>query len=117
VVTSAVAVVMTAVLMAYYSWENKRRDGLAQGHKENIEFLDLTDRENKEFRVSYLTNYSIRAQQATDFPIFSTDYREKKALQEDQLTSRCQDDDLPFTFVHAHSRAVANAEYRKIVAF
>ncbi|ETS84022.1 hypothetical protein PFICI_05898 [Pestalotiopsis fici W106-1] len=51
VVTSAVAVVLTAILMAYYSWENKRRDRLAQeGHKENIEFLDLTDRENKEFR-------------------------------------------------------------------
>lgn len=44
---------MTGVLMAYYTWENKRRDKLAVEHKENSEFLDLTDRENLEFRVSH----------------------------------------------------------------
>lgn len=38
--------------MAYYAWENKRRDKLAIEHEENSEFLDLTDRENLEFRVS-----------------------------------------------------------------
>ncbi|KAK6080011.1 major facilitator superfamily transporter [Seiridium cupressi] len=54
VVTSAVAVALTALLMAYYSWENKRRDKLASGeHKENSEFMDLTDRENKEFRYHW----------------------------------------------------------------
>ncbi|KAI4592461.1 hypothetical protein KJ359_011158 [Pestalotiopsis sp. 9143b] len=61
VVTSAVAVILTAVLMAYYTWENKRRDRLEQGHKENIEFLDLTDRENKEFRVSYIRDQTATA--------------------------------------------------------
>lgn len=41
--------------MIYYSWENKRRDGLSTGErKENSEFLDLTDRENKEFRVNLI---------------------------------------------------------------
>lgn len=63
VVTSAVAVILTAVLMAYYSWENKRRDRLEQGHKENIEFLDLTDRENKEFRVSSIRNQTATARE------------------------------------------------------
>lgn len=39
--------------MVYYAWENKRRDQLAIEHKENSEFLDMTDRENLEFRVSF----------------------------------------------------------------
>lgn len=38
--------------MVYYAWENKRRDNLAIEHEENSEFLDMTDRENLEFRVS-----------------------------------------------------------------
>ncbi|KUI63989.1 hypothetical protein VM1G_10738 [Cytospora mali] len=52
VVTTAFACCMTAVLMAYYAYENKRRDKLGAGveHKENGEFLDLTDKENLEFR-------------------------------------------------------------------
>lgn len=54
VVTTAFACVMTAILMLYYRWENSRRDKLAIEHKENSEFLDLTDRENLEFRVSRL---------------------------------------------------------------
>lgn len=45
---------MTALLMGYYAWENKRRDKLTVEHLENSEFLDLTDRENLEFRVSCL---------------------------------------------------------------
>ncbi|KAI0834472.1 allantoate permease [Hypoxylon sp. FL0890] len=53
VASTAVALVTTGVLMAYYRWENKRRDRLYPRleHKENSEFFDLTDRENKEFRV------------------------------------------------------------------
>lgn len=43
---------MTAILMTYYAWENRRRDKLTIEHEENSEFLDLTDRENLEFRVS-----------------------------------------------------------------
>ncbi|KAI0004772.1 allantoate permease [Xylariaceae sp. FL0662B] len=52
VASTAVAVLATAVLMAYYARENRRRDRLHPGleHKENSEFLDLTDRENEEFR-------------------------------------------------------------------
>lgn len=42
--------------MAYYTYENKRRDNFMPGfvHQENSEFLDLTDKENLEFRVSNL---------------------------------------------------------------
>lgn len=56
VVTSAFACCMTALLMAYYTYENKRRDNFMSGvvHQENSEFLDLTDKENLEFRVSHL---------------------------------------------------------------
>ncbi|ORY68537.1 allantoate permease [Pseudomassariella vexata] len=55
VVSAAVSVASTGLLMAYYSWENKRRDSIYSGigHKENSEFLDLTDRENKEFRYHW----------------------------------------------------------------
>lgn len=54
VVTTSFSCCMTAVLMAYYAYENKRRDKLVAGveHKENSEFLDLTDKQNLEFRVS-----------------------------------------------------------------
>lgn len=48
--------------MAYYVWENKRRDKLMEGveHRENSEFFDLTDKENLEFRVSpYLSNIAL----------------------------------------------------------
>lgn len=35
-------------------WENKRRDNMADqgvlGHLQDIEFADVTDRKNKEFR-------------------------------------------------------------------
>ncbi|KAI1497792.1 allantoate permease [Biscogniauxia marginata] len=58
VASSAVAAIATLLLMAYYARENKRRDR-AYGsleHKADSEFFDLTDRENREFRV---TNYEI----------------------------------------------------------
>ncbi|KAI6087205.1 allantoate permease [Hypoxylon rubiginosum] len=53
--STAAAILATCVLMAYYVWENKRRDHLhlGVGHKENSEFFDLTDRENKEFRYRW----------------------------------------------------------------
>lgn len=46
---------LALVLRAYYVWENKRRDKLASqgvlgGHQEDIEFADVTDRRNGEFR-------------------------------------------------------------------
>jgi len=54
-VTNAVSIVLTFILIAYYMWENKRRDKLMMGvpHRENVEFMDLTDKENMEFRYSY----------------------------------------------------------------
>ena len=54
IVTCAVAAVLAVILRFYYVWENKRRDSLVEqgvlGHKEDIEFSDVTDRLNKEFR-------------------------------------------------------------------
>ncbi|OQO14228.1 hypothetical protein B0A48_01104 [Cryoendolithus antarcticus] len=50
VVTCTVAAVLTIALRMYYVWENKRRDALPDGHKTDVEFSDMTDRKNKEFR-------------------------------------------------------------------
>lgn len=54
IVTCATAVVLTLMLRFYYQWENKRRDRRASergaGHKTDIEFADVTDRKNEEFR-------------------------------------------------------------------
>ncbi|KAJ5103265.1 hypothetical protein N7532_003794 [Penicillium argentinense] len=52
VITVAVAIIFTFVLRYYYIWENRRRDKRHEGevHQENSEFLDLTDRQNREFR-------------------------------------------------------------------
>lgn len=52
VVTVAVAILFAFLLRFYYSWENRRRDTRHEGevHQENSEFLDLTDRQNREFR-------------------------------------------------------------------
>lgn len=56
IVTCAVAAVLTVVLRMYYVWENKRRDGLVEegvvGHVDDVEFADVTDRRNKEFRYN-----------------------------------------------------------------
>jgi hypothetical protein len=54
VATCAVAVVLTIGLQLYYIWENKRRaklvrEGMVE-HMVDIEFADVTDRKNKEFR-------------------------------------------------------------------
>ncbi|KAI1401141.1 allantoate permease [Hypoxylon fuscum] len=53
--STAVALATTGALMAYYKLENRRRDRVHPGleHKENSEFFDLTDRENKEFRYRW----------------------------------------------------------------
>ncbi|KAK0270701.1 hypothetical protein LTR35_013983 [Friedmanniomyces endolithicus] len=54
IITCAFAAVVTVVLQLYYIRENKRRDRLAgegkQGHLKDVEFADMTDRENSEFR-------------------------------------------------------------------
>ncbi|KAI5856784.1 allantoate permease [Durotheca rogersii] len=55
VASTAAAALATAALIAYYRWENARRDrrygGLA--HRADSEFFDLTDRENTEFRYRW----------------------------------------------------------------
>lgn len=53
VVTTLIAMALTVVLRIMYAMENKRRDRKQIGlqHRTNQEFLDLTDRENGEFRV------------------------------------------------------------------
>lgn len=54
IVTCAFAAIMTLLLQSYYMWENKRRAKLIQEgtieHKIDIEFADVTDRKNKEFK-------------------------------------------------------------------
>lgn len=51
IVTCAVAIGLVAVLRIYYGRENRRRDRLGEVMREkDIEFLDLTDRENRDFR-------------------------------------------------------------------
>lgn len=46
-------IVLTILLVLYYRWENTRRDRHPQEHRENIEFADLTDKENTELRYKY----------------------------------------------------------------
>ncbi|OHE98235.1 allantoin permease [Colletotrichum orchidophilum] len=56
IVTCGLAMVFTLMLRYYYVWENQRREGLVQtgelGHLKDIEFSDVTDRKNKEFRYT-----------------------------------------------------------------
>ncbi|RAL11327.1 putative MFS transporter [Aspergillus homomorphus CBS 101889] len=53
VATVSVAILFTVLLKCYYMYENRRRErnGLGAQHQENSEFLNLTDRENLDFRV------------------------------------------------------------------
>ena len=57
VAVCSTACVLTIILMMYYKWENKKRDRMASEglieHRADIEFADLTNIENKEFRYTY----------------------------------------------------------------
>ena len=53
VAVDAVAILATVVLLLYYRWQNKRRDKAMVEHKRDVEFADLTDLENREFRYKY----------------------------------------------------------------
>lgn len=53
VVVDSVAIGTTVLLLLYYRWQNKKRDAAAVEHTRDVEFADLTDRENKEFRYKY----------------------------------------------------------------
>lgn len=53
VATVSVAIVFSVLLKCYYMFENRRRDMKGEGQRpENSDFLDLTDMENQDFRVS-----------------------------------------------------------------
>ena len=52
-VVDSVAIGTTVLLLLYYRWQNKTRDAAAVEHTRDVEFADLTDRENKEFRYKY----------------------------------------------------------------
>ena len=47
------AIAAAVALLMYYRWQNKTRDATAVEHTRDVEFADLTDRENKEFRYKY----------------------------------------------------------------
>jgi len=55
----SVAIAAAVVLLFYYRWQNKSRDAAAAAavggaeHVRDVEFADLTDRENREFRYKY----------------------------------------------------------------
>lgn len=53
VAVDSVAIALTIVLLLYYVFENRKRDRNPVEHQENIEFADLTDKQNKEFRYQY----------------------------------------------------------------
>lgn len=53
VAVDSTVVVAVMVLLAYYRWENKRRYNADLSHQQDIEFSDLTDRENKELRYKF----------------------------------------------------------------
>lgn len=51
-ITGCAAIVLTCALWVVYRHENAKRDAIVYNneHVENSEFMDLTDRQNKEFR-------------------------------------------------------------------
>lgn len=53
VAVDSVAIIATIILLAYYMWQNKKRDNAGVAHTTDVEFADLTDRENMEFRYKY----------------------------------------------------------------
>jgi hypothetical protein len=53
VAVDSTVVIAVAILLGYYRWENGRRDKEGLQHQENIEFSDMTDRENRELRYKF----------------------------------------------------------------
>lgn len=55
-VVCAAAIGLTGCLQFYYVWENKRRERVLRergdAHRQDIEFADVTDRKNLEFRYT-----------------------------------------------------------------
>ncbi|KAK4493727.1 hypothetical protein PRZ48_014912 [Zasmidium cellare] len=55
VAVDSVTIVLTIVLLAWYVWQNRKRERQTAGIEQepNVEFADLTDRENAWFRYKY----------------------------------------------------------------
>ncbi|KAF7115295.1 hypothetical protein CNMCM5793_001931 [Aspergillus hiratsukae] len=54
VATVSVSIVFCVLLKCYYMWENRRRDMKSEEERpENSDFLDLTDKENPDFRYKH----------------------------------------------------------------
>lgn len=53
VTVDSVAIVLTILLLLHYVTENRRRDQNPPEHQHNVEFADLTDKQNKELRYKY----------------------------------------------------------------
>lgn len=57
VAVDSVAIISTVMLLVYYKWQNEKRDRVMSAedhnHQVDVEFADLTDRENLEFRYKY----------------------------------------------------------------
>jgi hypothetical protein len=53
VAVDSTVLVAIAILLAYYRWENKNRDKVVVEHRPDVEFSDLTDKENLELRYKY----------------------------------------------------------------
>ena len=53
VTVDSVAIVLTIVLLLHYVMENRKRDRNPPEHQQNVEFADLTDKQNKELRYKY----------------------------------------------------------------
>lgn len=60
-VTLALAVVMTFALRLVYISDNEKRDAaVGVPHVQDIEFMDLTDKQNPEFRVSHILYLALK---------------------------------------------------------
>lgn len=53
VAVDSTVVLAVAVLLSYYRWENRRRENAGVEHRPDVEFSDLTDRENLELRYKF----------------------------------------------------------------
>lgn len=53
VAVESIVLCAVALLLFYYRWENRRRDAASTSHQADVEFSDMTDRENKELRYNY----------------------------------------------------------------
>lgn len=55
VAVDSVTIVLTVVLLGYYVWQNRKKEKLTAGmvQERDVEFKDLTDKENLWFRYRY----------------------------------------------------------------